>query len=141
MQRYFRIRLQSLHELRWRDGVLRFLFGGTVTLITGWLSHRYGPTVAGLFLAFPAIFPAAVTLIAKEEREEKAEAGYDGTHRGRMAAAIDAYGTALGTLGLLTFGLFAWHLLPMLPTGVALLISSIVWLAAVMFAWIIAREI
>ncbi len=135
------IRLKSLRELSWRSAILRFLFGGTITLVTGWLGKTYGPTVAGLFLAFPAIFPAAVTLIAKQEREDKAAAGFDGRIRGRMAAAIDAYGTSLGTLGLIAFGLFGWHLLPVAPPTVALVICAAVWLFTVVLAWLISREI
>jgi hypothetical protein len=135
------VRLQSLRELTWRSAILRFLFGGSITLITGYLGKKYGPSVAGLFLAFPAIFPAAVTLIAKDEREEKAAAGFDGRIRGRLAAAIDAYGTALGTIGLFAFALFAWHLLPVMHAATALAISAAVWLVTVILVWLISREI
>ena len=135
------VRLQSLRELSWRSAILRFLFGGSITLITGYLGKKYGPSVAGLFLAFPAIFPAAITLIAKDEREEKAAAGFDGRIRGRMAAAIDAYGTALGTIGLFAFALFAWHLLPVMHSAAALAISAAVWLVTVILVWLISREI
>lgn len=135
------IRLASLRELSWRAAILRFLFGGTITVITGLLGHRYGPTIAGLFLAFPAIFPAAVTLIAKEEIEDKAAAGFDGVHRGRVAGALDAYGTALGTLGLFTFALFGAHLLPVMHPALALFIAGVAWLGAAITAWVVAREI
>ncbi len=67
----------SLKETRPRDFALRFLFGGLVTLITGLIANRYGPVVAGLFLAFPAIFPATATLIEKHEKQHKQQAGLD----------------------------------------------------------------
>ena len=38
---------------------------------SGGNAKRYGPGVAGLFLAFPAIFPAGATLIEKHEKEKK----------------------------------------------------------------------
>ena len=34
--------------------------------------ERFGPTVAGLFLAFPSIMPASVTLVEKHGGEDKA---------------------------------------------------------------------
>jgi len=82
----------SIHYSRWRDYAVRFLFGGMVTALTGLIARRYGPAVAGLFLAFPAIFPAGATLIEKHEKEKKQSAGFDGTTRGRAATSIDAAG-------------------------------------------------
>ena len=39
------------------------------------------PVVGGLFLAFPAIFPASATLIEKHGRERKEKAGLAGARR------------------------------------------------------------
>jgi hypothetical protein len=36
-----------------------------MTAIPGWIASKYGPVVGGLFLAFPAIFPASATLVEK----------------------------------------------------------------------------
>jgi hypothetical protein len=55
----------SMHRSRWRDYGLRFVFGGMVTAVTGLIAKKYGPGAAGVFLAFPAIFPAGATLIEK----------------------------------------------------------------------------
>jgi hypothetical protein len=52
-----------MQHFRWKDYAVRFVFGGIVTALTGLIAGRYGPGVAGLFLAFPAIFPAGATLI------------------------------------------------------------------------------
>ena len=66
--------VSSMQHFRWRDYAVRFVFGGIVTALTGLIARRYGPGVAGLFLAFPAIFPAGATLIEKQEREKKRRA-------------------------------------------------------------------
>ena len=70
------------------------------------------PRTGGLFLAFPAIFSASATLIEKHERERKEKVGLRGTRRGKEAAALDAAGAALASLGLLAFGAAIWLLAP-----------------------------
>jgi uncharacterized protein DUF3147 len=50
-----------LRQTGWPEYALRFVFGGVVTVITGWIAQRFGPVIGGLFLSFPAIFPASVT--------------------------------------------------------------------------------
>jgi hypothetical protein len=69
-----------------------------MTVIAGLVASRFGPVVGGLFLAFPAIFPASATLIEKHVRERKEKKGLQGTRRGKQAAALDAAGAALGGL-------------------------------------------
>jgi len=55
--------------------MVRFVLGGAVTLCTGLIAEHWGPVVGGLFLSFPAIFPATVTLIERHETEKKSKAG------------------------------------------------------------------
>jgi hypothetical protein len=98
-----RFDFSSLRKSRWKDYALRFLFGGSVTVATGLVAKHFGPAVGGLFLAFPAIFPAGVTLVAKDEQIKKQKAGMDGRARGKQAAALDARGAAIGTFGLACF--------------------------------------
>jgi hypothetical protein len=50
--------------------VVRYVFGGCVTVLTGIVAHRFGPVVGGLFLAIQAIFPASGTLIEKHEKRK-----------------------------------------------------------------------
>ena len=38
-----------------------FFFGGLITAVAGVIAQRFGPIIGGLFLAFPAIFPASAT--------------------------------------------------------------------------------
>lgn len=49
-----------------------------------------------LLLAFPAIFPASVTLVEKHETEHKRSHGLYGVKRGRRCAALDCDGCCSG---------------------------------------------
>jgi hypothetical protein len=133
--------VSSIHHLRLRDYVVRYVFGGIVTVLTGLIARRYGPGVAGLFLAFPAIFPAGATLIEKQQLEKKRRVGLDGTSRGRVAAGIDAIGAAMGTLGLIAFALLAWRFLPSHSSPAILTIAGLAWLAISVLAWLIRKVI
>jgi hypothetical protein len=133
--------VSSIQQLRWGDYAVRFVFGGIVTVLTGLIARRYGPGVAGLFLAFPAIFPAGATLIEKQQREKKRRVGLDGTSRGRVAAGIDAIGAAMGTLGLIAFALLVWRFLPSHSSAAILTIAGLAWLAISVLAWLIRKVI
>ena len=119
----------ALRRTKWYEYAIRFLFGGIVTAITGLIAKKFGPEVGGLFLAFPAIFPATATLIEKHEKQKKEQKGLNGTKRGRLAAGVDAAGAAMGAGGLLVFALIVWKLLP----GRS---GSMVWAAATP-AWVV----
>ena len=131
--------VSAMQHFRWRDYAVRFVFGGIVTALTGLIARRYGPGVAGLFLAFPAIFPAGATLIEKQQREKKRRAGLDGTSRGRVAAGIDAVGAAMGTLGLIAFAILIWRFLPSHSSPAILTIAGLAWLAISVMAWRIRK--
>lgn len=107
-----KIDYSGLKQTEWHEYGLRFLFGGVITCIAGIIARKYGPSVGGLFLAFPAIFPASATLIQKHEEEKKKAQHLRGERRARKATSVDATGAAIGSLGLLAFGLIVWQLLP-----------------------------
>jgi hypothetical protein len=109
-----------------------------MTVIAGLIAARFGPIVGGLFLAFPAIFPASATLIEKHVRERKERGGLTGDRRGKEAAALDAAGAALGSFGLAAFGLIIWLMIVLSPAG-ALLLASVSWLGVAMLAWQVRR--
>jgi hypothetical protein len=89
----------ALGKTKWYEYALRFAFGGAITVAAGLIANKWGPGVGGLFLAFPAIFPASATLI--EKHEKKNSNSLDGTVRGREAAGLDAAGAAIGSIGLI----------------------------------------
>jgi hypothetical protein len=55
------------------------------------------------FLAFPVTLPATASLVQKHEIEKKQAAGLHVKVRGRWAAALDAAGAAIGSVGLFGF--------------------------------------
>ncbi len=104
-----------------REYGLRFLFGGLVTAGVGLVGTAFGPAVAGLFLAFPAILIASLTLISR--------------HDGESAAGADALGAAAGSVGLFAFGLVIWALASRLPGVEAVGIACLAWLIVSLATW------
>jgi Protein of unknown function (DUF3147) len=127
--------LSTLARTRWYEYGVRFLFGGAITVIAGLLAKRFGPIFGGLFLAFPAIFPASATLVEKHEREKKRKAGIMNTTRGRQAAALDARGATIGSIGLLCFALLAWKLLPLWNNALVLATAVSAWIGVSVLIW------
>jgi hypothetical protein len=127
--------LSALKRITPHEYATRFLLGGTLTVVTAWIANNYGPVIGGLFLALPVIFPAGATLLEKHEREKKQRAGIRDTTRGRLAAAIDARGAALGSLGMAAFAITIWKLLPRYPTVWVLLSALTIWLIVAVIAW------
>jgi hypothetical protein len=101
---------------------------------------KWGPAVGGLFLAFPAIFPASATLVEKRERERKENVGLQGAKRGRDAAALEAAGAALGSIGLMVFAIIVWQFAPAAP-GIALWVGALAWIGVSVALWVARRHI
>lgn len=129
----------SLREGRWYEYLIRFALGGAVTVFTGLISSRYGPSVGGLFLALPAIFCASATLIEKHEIRRKREASFSGERRGQEAAALDAAGAALGALGMLGFAI-VFSLMVEGSVLIAFIGASLAWLVVSVAAWYVRRK-
>ena len=128
-------RLAGIKGIQPHEWAIRFVFGGGVCVAAGLIAKRFGPEIGGLFLAFPAIFPAGASLVEAHQRKHKARAGLDGTMRGRIVAGVDAAGAALGCIGLAGFGLVCWLSLPRLGTTSVFLLATFVWFAAALLAW------
>jgi hypothetical protein len=125
----------ALAKIKWYEYAIRFLFGGAITVIAGLLAKKFGPVFGGLFLAFPAIFPASATLVEKHETEKKQKAGIAHTVRGRQAAALDAEGAVMGSIGLACFAFTVWKFLPHWNAPLTLLAALGVWLAISVSIW------
>jgi hypothetical protein len=110
------IDLGKLGQGKATDYALRFAFGATIAAAAALVGLRFGPRVGGLFLAFPAIVPATLTLLEKKE--------------GKTKACADASGGVLGAAGLAAFAAAALILLrvtvPLLALGLALLAWTVV---------------
>jgi len=130
-----RFKVDALRETRWYEYLIRFVLGGCMTVAAGLIASRFGPVIGGLFLAFPAIFPASATLVEKHVRERKERAGLRGSKRGKDAAALDAKGATLGSLGLAGFACMVWLLIER-SSVLALVGGTLVWLVIATGAWL-----
>ena len=127
-------------QTRWYEYAIRFLFGGLITAVAGIIAKKFGPGIGGLFLAFPAIFPASATLIEKHEKQKKEKEGLQGTRRGREAASIDAAGSAMGSVGLLVFALLVWQFAPRYSTWIVLICATVAWLIGSLLIWHVRKR-
>jgi uncharacterized membrane protein (GlpM family) len=112
-----------LHATSLQEYGVRFAFGGLATVAVGIVATAFGPSVAGLFLAFPAILIASLTLV--------------GSHDGAAAAGADALGAAAGAIGLVTFGAIVWKLSPHLSGVLTIALASVVWLIVSVTIWMV----
>lgn len=134
-------RFAALRGIEPHEWIIRFVAGGVVCVIAGLIANQYGPEMGGLFLAFPAIFPAGASLVEAHEKQHKARIGRDGTMRGRQIAALDAFGAAMGCVGLIGFGLLFWLWSPHTSSITALLLATLVWLTLAVGVWLLRRKI
>jgi hypothetical protein len=139
---------KALKYIRPREVAGRFVFGGTVSVLAYMIAQHWGPVVGGLFLAFPAIFPASASLVEKHHREHiEGRIQRDPTLskslnpklQGRLAAGVDAGGAALGCFGLMAFALTVWIELPRRHASVVLVEAMTAWLAVALIAWLLER--
>jgi len=108
--------------------------------LAGIIANKFGPSIGGLFLAFPAIFPASATLIEKYEKQKKEKEGLRGTQRGRQAASVDAAGAAMGSIGLSVFALLVWQFLPRHSPWMVLTGATVAWLAVSVLIWQVRKR-
>ena len=133
-------KLSSLKDIKAHEYVVRFLFGGLATVAAGLIARKFGPVIGGLFLAFPAIFPASASLIESHEKRRKAKIGSDGRNRGRMAASLDAQGASLGCIGLMAFALVLWGWLDSHNAWILISIATMVWLVTAYGLWAVGAN-
>lgn len=129
----------ALKQTRWYEYAVRFGLGGLATVLAGAIGAHFGVSVGGLFLALPAIFCASATLIESHERKAKEKAGLSGRRRGKQAAALDAAGAGLGSIGLAAFAATFYALVVSSVIG-AFAAAILVWAAVSVAAWWLRRK-
>jgi hypothetical protein len=134
-----KINLAALKKTKGSEYLVRFVLGGAITALTGLIAQHAGPVIGGLFLAFPAIFPASATLVERHEREKKRRAGIKDTLRGRLSAGLDARGALLGALALIAFALIIWKALPNGRAPLVLCLALVAWLSLATLLWRLRR--
>jgi uncharacterized membrane protein (GlpM family) len=110
-----------------RDWFIRFAFGAAVSAVAGVISAVAGPRAGGVFLAFPAILLASLTLVAKEE--------------GPAQARDDARGAIFGTLGLVAFAVVVAVAVTRWPLWATLVTATLAWAAVSLLAYATARTL
>jgi hypothetical protein len=133
--------ISVLGKTKWYEYGLRFLFGGIITAAAGVIAKEWGPVIGGIFLAFPAIFPASATLVEKHEREKKERAGVPGVESARKAVSVDSAGAAIGSIGLFAFALLVWHFLPDHNPPLILCAATLAWLGVSVLSWWVRQRV
>jgi hypothetical protein len=111
-----------MRRAAWWEIALRFVFGGVITTAAGFVAERWGAGPGGLFLAFPAILPATLTLVKEYE--------------GRAQAADDARGAVLGAVALAGFAATVWFAAEHHVSGLTTLaLATFVWLGVSVSLW------
>lgn len=126
--------LEKLRETKPGEYAMRFAFGGLVTAIASWVGIKYGPVVGGLFLGFPSILPATVTLLQKHEEKEQTPAQ---KREAKNQAGDDSLGAAIGSFGLLCFGLVVWFFGEKMPVLAVIAVATLTWAIAAFAAWLL----
>ena len=103
-----------IKEARLRDYAIRFVFGGTISVVAALIGAVLKEPIGGIFTAFPAIMLASLTLIDKAEDREH--------------ASYDAVGAALGAVGFIACAFFISRTLGQWPVAASLGMGILIWL-------------
>ena len=131
----------SLRETKPMEYAQRFAFGGFVTVIATLIANKWGPVIGGLFLAFPGIYPASVSLVEKHKIQREAVEGKQGTSSARGEASVESTGASAGALGLAAFATVLWWLAPRLPMIAMLACAALAWTAVSWICWLIREKL
>jgi PncC family amidohydrolase len=116
--------LKKIKSVRPREYLIRFAFGASISIIAGILTLAFGPRFGGLFLAFPAILPATLTLLQKKD--------------GLAQATADVRGAVIGSVGMIAFATVAMLLIPRSPAA-GLATALVAWLAVSAVVYLVLR--
>lgn len=121
------IHLAAVRDLAVSELAVRFAFGAAISAIAGVVAILAGSEPGGILLAFPAILPATLTLIEKEEGE-------------RQAKDLDV-GSILGAAALSAFAVVVWQYMTPNSAPVVLVLATIAWLAAAATLYLTLRGV
>ncbi|HEY3804865.1 MAG TPA: hypothetical protein VGL61_19770 [Kofleriaceae bacterium] len=116
-----KLELGKLARIRPWEYALRFAFGGALSVAVALVTKRWGVATGGLYLAFPSILPASLTLAKR--------------HDGRKCAAEDARGARLGAIGMACFAAVVAVTATRWPPWLVLAAAGFAWATAAGAAW------
>lgn len=105
--------LSRLRKIQPRAYLIRFLFGGVISVIALLIGHWTTQPFGGVFTAFPAILLASLTLIGKDDGKEQ--------------AAEDAEGGVLGAVAFVCAAIFITLTITHIAGIVSLLAALLLW--------------
>ena len=109
----FDVDLRRLGTIKFGDVGRRFVLGAAASVLAGVVAQLSGSRAGGLFLAFPAILLATLTLLEKKEGRDAAVASSEGAVLGAIGLAVFAFVfeaalTRSGLVWALTLALAGW---------------------------------
>jgi hypothetical protein len=119
--------LGKLRKVKPHELTIRFAFGAAISIVAGVVSLVAGPTAGGMFLAFPAILPATITLIEKKENTAQ--------------ASLDVQGAVVGALALVVFALVTKAGLERTGSAVSLLAAGAAWTVASVLVYLVVEKV
>jgi hypothetical protein len=122
-----RVQPSKLREVKPHELAVRFAFGAVISIVAATVGQRFGARLGGVFLAFPAILPASLTLVAKKD--------------GKEAAEDDGRGAVLGAIGMVAFAAVASVGFHSLPVGAVLALATLAWAATGVGLYLVLRDV
>lgn len=116
-------------------------FGGLITAIAGVIAKQFGPAVGGLFLAFPAIFPASATLMEKDESQKKEKRDYTAPRAEGKPRVWTPLAQRWGASVCSCLLLIVWHFIPNHRACAVLQIGTLVGLGVSVMMWMIRKRV
>jgi uncharacterized membrane protein (GlpM family) len=109
----WKLDLSQLKRIKLKDYIIRFLFGGAVSVIAALISTLTNDRIGGIFTAFPAILIASLTIINRMDGQHEAEK--------------DARGAIVGAIAFVITAIVLSLTLEVLAGALALLLALVVW--------------
>lgn len=119
-----RVEPGRLLSIRPKEYLVRFAFGFLISVIAAVIGEAAGARVGGLFLAFPAILPATLTLVERQD--------------GIGQALSDVRGATLGAIGMIAFAIVMVAVVRHAP-GIALVAALLAWVLVSGLAYLLVR--
>ena len=119
-----KLEVEKIKEAQPRQLAIRFVAGAVTSIVAGVVTLVFGARTGGIFLAFPAILAASLTLI--EKQEDAAE------------AREDARGAVMGGGAMALFALVAAISFGSLSPALALLLAAAAWLIGALTGYVVA---
>jgi uncharacterized membrane protein (GlpM family) len=113
--------VRKIKDCSFWEWLLRFGFGGAISVLASLAAKYFGDQIGGLFLAFPSILPATLTLVVH--------------HRNRAAAAEDAWGASLGAVALIIFAALVWFTIENWGPLASLSLATAIWVLSSAALW------